>query len=141
MHGDGYDHTLNRRDYGRKHKSPFVTVRHDDSADHAGGSAPGCGVRGFLHAVGVEEFDIERVREILPEVMRRTRLQTLAVVHHGFHAVRSHRAREFFLYRLFARDHGDSKAIFRKFFIHAEHAHRHFFRFFGGGVRGVPFLP
>ena len=69
------------------------------------------------------------------------RLQAFAVVHHRLHAVGGHRARKLFLFRLFARNHGDRQAVFGKFFIDLQHALRLFLRLFGARMGGMPLLP
>ena len=138
---DGHDDGLHGRHLGREHQPALVAVRHDDGADEAGGHPPARGIGVFQRAVPVEEFDVERLGEVLPHIMGRARLQALAVLHHGFHAVGRHGARKLFLFGLSARDDGNGEAIFGKRFIDPEHLLRFRLRLFGSGVDGVPLLP
>ena len=94
-----------------------------------------------MRAVLIQKLNVERLGEILSEIVRSARLQALAVVHHRFHAESRDRAREFFLFRLAAREYGYGEAGFGKFFIDAQHFHGLFHRLFLGSVDGVPFLP
>src|SRR3989442_1640196 len=73
-----------RREARRDAQAVVVAVAHDQAADHAGADAP----RGLprvlaLAAVG-EVLDVERLGEVLPELVRRAHLQGLAVAHHAF---------------------------------------------------------
>ena len=70
------------RDARRQDQPVVVRVRHDQRADQAGGNTPRSRVRVLHRAVAAGERNVLRLREILPEVMRRSRLDRLAVLHH-----------------------------------------------------------
>ncbi len=116
-------------------------MRHDKRADEPRGYPERHRIPVFLHTVFIGEFNIERLGKILPQIVRGTRLQALAVVHHGFHAVGRHGARELFLFGLFPREHGHGKAGLGKFRIYREQFLRFLFRLFGGGEYRMSFLP
>ena len=141
MRRDGDNYRLNGRDVRRQAKSALIAVRHNDSAYHAGGSTPRGLVRILVRAVLVEELYIERFGEVSAEVVRGTRLQTLAVVHHRFHRVGRLSAREFFLFGFLTDKHGHREYVPGEFFVNVQHFQGFFLRFLGGGVEGVTFLP
>ena len=132
---------MNRRYHRGQNKTAFVAVRHNDRTDQTSGNPPGRGVSSLQNALVAKVFYIKRRCKILSQIMGRTRLQTLTVVHHRFHRIRCDRARKFFLFRLSARQYGDCKTVFGKFFVNIEHRKRFFFRFRRGCMRGMTFLP
>lgn len=74
---DGHDDRLHGRDDGRQHEAALIAVRHDDAADEAGGDAPRRRVAVFERAVLIGKLNVERLGEILPEVMAGARLPAL----------------------------------------------------------------
>ena len=139
--GDGDDDRLHGRDHGRDDQPALVAVRHDERTDEARRYPPRGGVGVLVRAVFVQKADVERLGEVLPQIMRSARLQALAVVHHRLHAEGGDGAGELFFFRLPAREHGDGEAGLGEFLIDAEHLHRLFHRLFFAGVGGVAFLP
>src|SRR5688500_12855425 len=68
---DRDDHNLDRSEERRNAQSVVVAVRHDEPANHAGGYAP-ARVPGVFHSAFLSlELEVERLREILTEVVRR----------------------------------------------------------------------
>ena len=68
--------------YGREDAADVVAVGHDDTADQAGGYAPGRGV----DRVGVTVLrlvgDIESARKVIAKIVGGAGLQGAAVLHH-----------------------------------------------------------
>ena len=92
----GNNDDLGRGQPGRQDQSLVIGVGHDDGANEARGDSPGGGpdmVQGLLPGL---EGDLERLGEVLTEVVRRSRLQGFCVLHQGLDAVRAHGACEFF---------------------------------------------
>lgn len=106
-----------------------------------GGSAPRSGVPVFQDAVLIQKLHIERLGEILSQIVGSARLQRFSVQHHRLHAVRGDRARELFLFGLSPGEYGDRQHLFRERLVDVQHADGLLHRLFLGGVNGVPFLP
>ena len=92
-------------------------------------------------AVHVLELDVERLGEVLAEVVRRAHLQRLAVLHDAFDGVGAQRAGEGLQLRLPALEHGHREPVARHALVDVEHLERLFLRLFLGGVDGVALLP
>ena len=106
---DGHDHHLCRRQ-PRRHDDPVVVaVRHHQPPDHSGGDTPRRVPRVLLSPLHALELQIELLREILPQEMRRSGLERPVVLHECLEAVCPHRTREPFRVRLEPSDdrHGD----------------------------------
>ena len=73
--------------------------------------------------------------------MRRARLQSLTVSHHGFDGIGDVGAGEFFGVGFFAGDYRDGGIGDREVGVDVEHLAGFGFGFFAGGVGGVAFLP
>ena len=70
-----------------------------------------------------------------------TGLQRFFILHHGFDTVGMFCACKLFGVAFFTGNYRKRKIFFGKFFINFQNLEGFFFRFFGGGMRGVPFLP
>mmetsp|Transcript_12762 Transcript_12762/g.42096 ORF Transcript_12762/g.42096 Transcript_12762/m.42096 type:complete len:333 (-) Transcript_12762:752-1750(-) len=135
-----HDH-LERRERGREAQSKVVAVRHDHPAHHPRRDAP----RRLMHqlrlAVCVQVRRPERFREVGPEVVRRPRLQSLAVTHHSLDGVCTVGARERLDARLAPGHHWNTGNLLRKLCVHANHPHRLLLSLLSRRVRRVPLLP
>ena len=101
---DRHDHDLVRRDARRQHEAAVVAVRHDDGADEPRRHAPGRAPDVLHRLVARLERDVERLREVLTEVVRRAGLQRAAVAHQRLDRVRAERAGELLAFALAALD-------------------------------------
>ena len=116
-------------------------MAHDQAADQARADAP-AGLPDVIELAFLAlKLDIERLAEILAEIVAGPGLQRQAVLHHGFDRVTADRAGEFLRLRLHALDHGHRHDVFRHFGVDVEHAQHLLKRFFVRGVGGVAFLP
>ena len=136
-----HDHDLIGRDARRDAQAVIIAMGHDEPADHAGRHAPAGRLRQFLAALGILETDILRLAEGGAQEVRRTGLQRLAILHHGFDRIGGDGPGESLVLRLFARDDGHRHAIFGEGAVDFQHLERLFHRLFDGGVRGMAFLP
>ena len=135
------DHHLIRRDARREDEPAVVAVRHDDAADHSRRNAPR-GRPGVLQRlVAALELDLERFREVLPEVVRRAGLQRAAIAHERLDGIGARRAGKLLARALLPVEHGHREHLFRERLVDAEHPQRLFVRFGFGLVRGVALLP
>ena len=135
------DHYFDWRKQRRHSKSIVVTVRHYQPANHARRHAP-TRVPGVFHSAGFRlELEVERLREVLSQVMRSASLKRLVVLHHAFARVGAQRTGEFFSLGLHARNYGHRHPAFHEIAIDAQHSPRFFLRLVVSGVRGVAFLP
>ena len=141
VHGNGDYNDLNRRDLRRKDKPAVVAVGHNDAADQARRNAPGGLERERLPVVLIRKVDIERFGKAVAEVMRRSCLQGLAVMHHALNGIGCFGAVELFLFGLLTAGYGHGKHIFAEIRIEIEHTLRFLARLPGGGVHGVTLLP
>ncbi len=138
---DGHDHNLVRRDARRKHQPAVVAVHHDDGPDEARRDAPG-GAPDMLHRLVARlERDIERPGKVLPQVVRRPRLQRAAVAHQRLDGIGAQRAGELFALALPSLDDRDRQLGRERLGVQVEDLQRFLFRFGFRFVRGVPFLP
>ena len=81
---DRHDDHLNGGEFWRKDEAVVVGVGHNERAHQTGGNAPrGCPYV-FLLVLGTGEGDIECLGEVLTQEVAGTRLECLAVLHHGF---------------------------------------------------------
>ena len=87
------------------------------------------------------ELDLERFREVLPEIMRRTRLQRAAVAHQRLDRIGARCARELFAFALLPVDHGHRELGLRKLLVEREDLQRLLLRLGLGLMRRMPFLP
>jgi len=116
-------------------------VRHDEAADETGGDAPG-GLPDVVELAFLAlELDVERLSEVLAEVVAGAGLEGEAILHHGFYGVRSQGAGELFGAGFDTLDDGHGHNVFGHFGVDIEHADDLFQRFFMRGVGGVAFLP
>ena len=136
-----HDHDLIRRDRRRQDQAAVVAVRHDHGADQARRHAPRRGPRVLQRLVAALELDLERLGEVLSEVVRGARLQRAAIAHQRFDRIGLRRAGELFALALLAVDHRHGEHLLADLLVERENLHRLFLRLFGGLVRGVAFLP
>src|SRR5215472_2052396 len=87
------------------------------------------------------ERDIERLREILRQVVGRSCLQRLAVAHHRFDGISMMRAREFFLVRLESLNDRKGNKLLGEPAIYTEHSYGFLFSILISRVCRVTFLP
>ena len=85
--------------------------------------------------------DVERLREILPEIVRRAGLQRPAIAHQRLDRVRAQRARQISRFRFSARDDRHRQYRLAHVAVEIENLQRFLFGLGLGFVRGVPFLP
>src|SRR3546814_14652109 len=76
-----HDDDLVRRDARRTAQAVVIAVGHDDGADGARRKAPTDGMAEAVAAVLVLEADIRGLGETGAQIVRRSRLQRLAVLH------------------------------------------------------------
>ncbi len=119
----------------------IVAVNHNQRANHACRHTPRSGVGEFKFVVFVEEINFESGGEILPKIMGCAALQGFGIAHHGFDASGHLRTSETLGIRFIALHNGDRAIIFGEIGVNIKHSIGFFFRFFGGGVRGVTLLP
>ena len=91
--------------------------------------------------VGIEEFDVVCLGEVLAEIVRRSRLQRFAVGHERLDRIRLDRAGKAFARALDAGVDWNGGDVFREVTIDAEHAQRLLACLLRVCVRGVAFLP
>ncbi len=101
---DRHDHDLIRRDERRQHEPAVVAVDHDDGADEPRRHAPRRAPDVLHRLVARLERDVERLREILAEVVRRAGLQRAAVAHQRFDRIGPERAGKLLALALHALD-------------------------------------
>ena len=87
------------------------------------------------------ELDVEAPREVLPQIVRRARLQRPAVPHQRLDRVGAIGAGELLALGLLAVHHGHRQVVLGEVLVDAEHPHRLFLRLLRRLVRGVPLLP
>ena len=138
---DGNDGHLDRRKFRRNDDAVVVAVSHDQRADHARRKSPARGINELASSLLRLERNVESFREILAQMMRRSRLKRLAVAHHGFDGIRMIGARKLLAFGLAAFDHRQRHVVLGEGLVDPQHPQRFFFRLFIGRVRGVTFLP
>src|SRR6201987_4397356 len=116
-------------------------MHYDDGADRPRREPPGGGPAVLQNAGLIEGAYFKRLGEILAKVVRRAKLQRLAVSHHRFKRLRRVRPRELPGIRFAPRNHWYGSFIPRKIRINVPHLSRFRFRLFGGGMSGVTLLP
>ena len=91
--------------------------------------------------VFVLEPDIERLRKVLAEVVRRSYLQRAPVTHQCFESVGAKGACELLTLTFKPGDHGHSKIFFDQRAVYLENPQGFLFGIFLGSVHGVSLLP
>ena len=81
MRGNGYNNRLYRRNSWRQSQPVIVAVRHDNSADKARGNTPRSLMRIGFFIFSVAERNIKRTGKSVSEIVRRSRLKRLPVMH------------------------------------------------------------
>ena len=96
----------------------------------------------MLHGlVAALELDLERLGEVLAEVVRSAGLQRAAIAHQGLDRIGLRRAGELLAVALLAIDHRHRQDVLRELLVDAENLHGLFLRLVRGLVGGVAFLP
>ena len=136
-----HDHDLPRRDLRRAAQPIIIAMRHDDATNQPRRHAPTCCVAQRVTAILVLIADARRIGEAGAQIMRRARLQCLAVLHHRFDAVRRLGSRKTLMLWLFTGNDRHAQRIDRECPIHFQRAQRLRHRIGLVGVRGMSFLP
>ena len=126
-----------RRDPRREDQPLVVAVGHDERADQPGAYAPARRVRVRLLLVPAEELDLERLGEVLAQIVAGAALQRLAVLHQRLDAVGDDRPGELLGVGLLPLDHRDGQHVLREVGVDVEHLQRllpHLRRRLVGGV-------
>ena len=139
--GNRHDDDLVGRNPRRQHEPAVVAVHHDGGAHEPRRHAPRCAPHVLDRFVARLEGDIERLREILSEVVRRARLQGTAVTHQRLDRVRAQRAGELLAFALDARDNGHCHLRLDGFLVEVEDLSCLLFGLGFGLVCRVPLLP
>ena len=122
-------------------ESVIVAVRHDEGSHEPRRNAPRRRPGVDFLAVLILELDLLGLREVLPQEMRRSRLQGLPILHHRFDCERRHRSGEAFAFRLLASDHRHRHVLFGERGVDIEHPSSLFARFGFRRVYCMAFLP
>ena len=138
---DRDEHRLDRRERRRQHQPVVVRMGHDERSHQAGRDAPRRGPHVFELALLVGELHVERLGEILPQKVRRTALQRLAVLHQRLDRERVLGACEPFVGRLVAHDHGQGHVSLGELLVDVYHLRGLGDRLLARLVGGVPLLP
>src|SRR5262249_56998738 len=97
---------------------------------------------GVLHLfVASLELDAERLREVLPEVVRRAGLERATVAHQRLDRIRPRRAGELLRLALLSVDDGQRQLVLGALLVEREDLQRFFLRLSRSLVRRVSFLP
>ena len=138
---DRHDYHLNRRKLWCETQPRIIAVRHHQTTDHARRYTPTRVPCKRFRALLVLELEIERLREILAEVVRRASLQRFVVLHHRFAGIRTQRTGKFLGICLLPRDHRHRHVLFHERPVDTEHLARLDLGFIMRCVRRVSFLP
>ncbi len=138
---DGEDHHVRGGDARREDHPVVVGVRHDERANEPGAHAPACRPGELLAPLARLEADAARLGKVLPEEVRGSRLDRLAVLHHRLDAKRPDGSRKPLALALLPAVDGDGEVLAGEGCIHAEHFLGFLDRLLFRLVRGVPLLP
>ena len=89
----------------------------------------------------IQEFNFAGFSKVLPKKMACSRLQRLAILHHGLDGKRIHRSRKSLAVSLATLDHRHGHPVLREVLVYIQHLHGFFARLYLGGMRGVTLLP
>ena len=132
---------LEGSDLRRQYQTLVVAVGHDDRTDQTSGYAPRSLIHVLEGVVLVGELHVECACKAVTEVMRRTGLQCLAVVHHCLDGVGILCTCETLLVGLLTLEHRDCQVILAERCVDAQHTHGLLARFLLGCMDGVTLLP
>jgi hypothetical protein len=138
---DRHDDDLIGGDARRQDQAAVVAVRHDHAADETGRYAPGCAPDVLERFIARLKRDVERLREVLAEVVRRAGLQGAAVAHQRFDRIGAKRARELLALALDPFDDRHGQHRFRDAGVQVEDHQRLRLRLLMRFVCRMPFLP
>ena len=138
---DGHDHGLGGGQAGRQDQSLVVAVDHDHGADDAARDGPGGGLAVLQRVALIEILDIERLRKVLPEVMRRAGLQGALVPHHRLDGGSDLRAGELLGFTFGSGEDWDGGLFAAEAFVDLEDAVHLLHGLLGRDVGGVAFMP
>ena len=116
-------------------------MSHDERAHQAGRDAPRSGPHVFELALLIDILHVERPGEVLPQKMRRTALQRLAVLHQRLDRERVLRSGEALVGRLVAHDHRQRHPFLGEAPIDVDHLRGLFHGLLARGVRRMALLP
>ena len=117
MLGNGDNDELGRRDARRKNQPVVVAVHHDNTTDQAGGYTPGGVVWIGLFIISVQIGNVKGFGEVLSEVMGGAGLQSLPIVHQGFHGIGCGSAGKFFFFAFLAYDNWNGHNVLCHFTV------------------------
>ena len=138
---DRDDDDLDRGEQRRGAQPLVVPVRHDQSADETRRDSP-ARVPGEVHATGLcLELEVERLREVLPEIVRCAGLQCLVVLHHPFAGVGAQSPSKSFGVGFGTGNDRHRHPPFHKIAVDAEHPSRFLLGFLMRRVSRMSLLP
>ena len=138
---DGYNDSLGRSYPRRQNKTVVVRVGHDQCADKAHRYSPAGRMCKVHLSVFILELYVECLREILAQIMARTRLKRFFVAHHGLTCVCVVRTREPFTLSLLSWYDRQCKLLHHYPSVDLEHEQGLVYRFFFCRMSGMAFLP
>ena len=138
---DRNNHHLYGSQFRRQHQTVVVAVGHNEGTHQAGRNAPRSCPYIFEFVVFVDELHVERLGEILPEEMRRTRLQGFPVLHHGLDGIGIEGAGKPLVSRFHTLDNRHGHEILGKVGIDIEHTTSLGLGLLASSMCGVPLLP
>jgi hypothetical protein len=121
--------------------SVVVDVAHDHATDEAGRHPPRRVPGVLLLTCHTLELEVELLGEVLTQEVRRARLESLLVLHHGLARVAPHRAGELLRLGLEPRDRRHRDPVLHELPIQSQDEERLCLGLLGRGMRGVPLLP
>ena len=136
-----YDDDLMRGELGWQDEAVVVRVRHDERAHQTRRDAPGGSPDELLLTFLRGEGHVEGLSEVLPEEVRGTALQRLAILHQRLDGIGLDRTSEALVGTLDPYVHGHGKEVTGEVCIDVDHADGLFLGLLTGSVRRVPLLP
>ena len=136
-----HQHGFDGRNLRWQHQALVVGVAHDQAANQPRAHSP-TGLPDVIQLPFLTlELHIERLAEVLAQVVTGAGLQGKAILHHGLNAVGLQRSGELLRLRFQALDHRHGHHILGDFGVHVQHAEDFPRGFLVIGVRGVTLLP
>ena len=137
----GNDYNLDGCYLGRKHKSVVVAVRHNNRADKSRRHAPRGLVRNGALVFFIRIFDTEGFCKAVAEIVRRTCLKRLTVMHKCLDSISGNRACKLVAFGLLTLDNGHSESVFAEIGVDVKHSFRLFDSLLCRRVNGMALLP
>ncbi|MPM68296.1 hypothetical protein SDC9_115227 [bioreactor metagenome] len=135
------DNNLNRCNPRRHHQPSVISMHHYDATYQSGGYAPGGAPAVFSYPVLIKELYIKHLCKILPQIMRGSCLQSLAVMHHSFHGIGLVGSRKPFLLTLFPQYNRHGQFILCYLSVNLKHPQGFFLCFLFSCMNCMSFLP